>query len=73
MTAITARGEHSAIPLSSVAPTNQFAPLSDYGALFGGAIVKEFERAAIATRLYKSAGAVYVKSFPLVTAEDTNA
>ena len=28
--AIRARGEHSAIPLSTVAPTEQFAPLSDY-------------------------------------------
>jgi hypothetical protein len=71
--AITARGEHSAIPLSSVAPTNQFAPLSDYGALFGGAPSKEIEWAVIASRLYKSAGSTYLKTLPLVTAEDTNA
>lgn len=59
-TGITARGEHSAIPLSMVAPTNQFAPLSDYGLLLG---VGSFAMtAAAAASVYGSAGATYLET-----------
>ncbi len=57
--AITARGEHSAIPLSAVAPTNQFAPLSDYAALIARTIVDFNLLATIAVRVY-TGGATYL-------------
>ncbi len=60
--AVTALGEHSAIPLSSVAPTNQFAPLSAFGSIWAG-ILGEATLALDAERLYGSAGASYGKTF----------
>jgi len=57
---IAARDEHSAIPLSMVAPTNQFALLSDYGLLLG---VGSFAMtAAAAASVYGSAGATYLQT-----------
>lgn len=66
--ALVARAEHSAIQLSSVAPTNQFAQLSSFGAIFStlGAIDK-----AIALEIYGAAGNVYFSTFPLKMAAQT--
>ena len=57
-----ARGEHSAIPLSTVAPTNQFAPLASLGAIFGGLSGLS---ATIAQEVYGSAGATFLRTLPL--------
>jgi predicted phage baseplate assembly protein len=61
--AIIARGEHSAIPLSATAPTNQFAPLASFGALFGPDPVRTLDRATAATHLYGTAGAALLRTF----------
>jgi predicted phage baseplate assembly protein len=60
---ITARGEHSAIPLSSTAPTNQFAPLSSFGAFFGRGPRPALDLATAATHLYGTAGPALLRTF----------
>ena len=59
---LTAFGAYSAIPMSSVAPTNQFAALRDYQ------LVAVNPRATIAVAqaaaaIYQTAGAAYLQSF----------
>ena len=61
--AITARGEHSAIPLSATAPTNQFAPLASFGAFFGQGPRPALDLATAATHLYGTAGAALLRTF----------
>ncbi len=61
--AITARGEHSAIPLSATAPTNQFAPLKSFDVVFRSAPSQVLDRAAAAGNLYGSAGVAYFRTF----------
>jgi uncharacterized phage protein gp47/JayE len=61
--AITARGEHSAIPLSATAPTNQFAPLASFGAFFGRGPRAALNLATAATHLYGTAGAALLSTF----------
>src|SRR5690349_2593118 len=60
--AITARAEHSAIPLSATAPTNQLAPLSSLAALFDRAPGRGLDRAAAATSVFGTAGAALLKT-----------
>jgi predicted phage baseplate assembly protein len=60
--AITARGEHSAIPLSATAPTNQFAPLKSFGALLVGS-ASPLDRARAASHLFGTAGAALLRTF----------
>jgi len=62
-TAVTARAEQNAIPLSEVAPTNQFAQLSSIGTVFG--VIGSLSE-AIAADLYGTAAATYLKTLPLV-------
>lgn len=62
-TPLTAVGEHSAIPLSVVAPTNQFAPLAAFGAIYGGQKFVQSELLSLFATLYGSAGAVYAESY----------
>jgi hypothetical protein len=61
--AVTARAEQNAIPLSQVAPTNQFAQLSSIGTVFGkiGSLSE-----SIVADLYGAAGATLFKTLPLV-------
>jgi predicted phage baseplate assembly protein len=59
--AITALGSHSAIPLSMVAPTNQFAALSDYGVVLAAG--SSLSTAAAASNIYGAAGATYLQTF----------
>jgi predicted phage baseplate assembly protein len=59
--ALTARGEHSAIPLSATAPTNQFAPLSSFAAFLGPGL--SLDRATAASHLYGTAGAALLRTF----------
>ena len=61
--AITGRGEHSAIPLSAVAPTSQFAQLSSFTFFFTDLSVDMLQIGAAAQSLYGSFGAVFVNSF----------
>jgi predicted phage baseplate assembly protein len=61
--AITARGEHSAIPLAATAPTNQFAPLTSFDAVFRSDPSQPLDRAVAARHLYASAGATYLRTF----------
>ncbi len=63
--AINVRGEHSAIPLSAVAPTNQFAPLSNFGSFFGQIAISPGILATAAANLYGNAGAAYLQTFAL--------
>lgn len=58
---IAALSQHSAIPLSMVAPTNQFAALSDYGLLLGVGAVSNLALAA--SNIYGLAGATYLETF----------
>lgn len=61
--ALLARGAHSAIPLSSVAPTNQFAPLAHYGALVSAVTTVNAGLASLAaSTIYGAAGAAYLPS-----------
>lgn len=64
-TTINAYGDYSAIPLSSVAPTNQFAPLSGFGSLFGQLALSPDILAIAAADLYGSAGATYLQTLAL--------
>jgi predicted phage baseplate assembly protein len=59
--ALSALGDYSAIPLSSVAPTNQFAPLTDY-ALFFSELKAEL-LAGAASDIYGNVGATYLRGF----------
>lgn len=59
--AIVALGPHSAIPLSMVAPTNQFAALSDYGLVLAAG--PSLTTAAAAANIYGLAGATYLQTF----------
>ncbi|HEX5885110.1 MAG TPA: putative baseplate assembly protein [Pyrinomonadaceae bacterium] len=59
--AIVALGSHSAIPLSMVAPTNQFAALSDYGLVLAAG--PSLTTAAAASNIYGLAGAAYLQTF----------
>lgn len=58
---IFALGEHSAIAMAAAAPTNQFAPLSDFEMLANNPTDAHAIQAA--TRIYPSAGSVYLRSF----------
>jgi uncharacterized phage protein gp47/JayE len=58
--AVTARAEHNAIALSSVAPVNQFAALTNIQLLYGG--VGNAGLAAAAADLYGSAASTYVST-----------
>jgi predicted phage baseplate assembly protein len=60
--AVTARGEHSAIPLSATAPTNQFAPLRSFDLVFRAAPSPVLDRAAAAGHLYGGAGTAYLRT-----------
>jgi predicted phage baseplate assembly protein len=59
--AIVGLGAHSAIPLSMVAPTNQFAKLSDYGLVLAAG--PSLTTAAAASNIYGGAGAAYLETF----------
>jgi predicted phage baseplate assembly protein len=59
--AIVALGPHSAIPLSMVAPTNQFASLSNYGLVLAAG--PSLTTAAAASNIYGLAGATYLQTF----------
>ncbi len=59
---LTAFGAYSAIPLSAVAPTNQFAALSDYK-LVAVNPTATIAVAQAAAAIYQSAGAAYLQSF----------
>lgn len=59
--AIVGLGAHSAIPLSMVAPTNQFAKLSDYGLVLAAG--PSLTTAAAASNIYGGAGATYLETF----------
>ncbi len=61
--AINAYGENSAIALSAVAPTNQFAPLSDFRSLFVPLALSPGILSTVATNLYGGAGAAYSQTF----------
>jgi hypothetical protein len=58
-------GDHSAIPLSAVAPTNQFAPLQTYGSFFAKVGLDQTLLASAAAALYGNAGANYLPTFPI--------
>jgi predicted phage baseplate assembly protein len=58
---IAAISQHSAIPLSMVAPTNQFAALRDYGLLLG--VDATSNLALAASNIYGLAGAAYLETF----------
>jgi uncharacterized phage protein gp47/JayE len=58
--AFTARGEHSAIPLATRAPTRQFATLAAFAAFYTGTVT---ERLAAAKEIYGDAGAQYLTTF----------
>ena len=58
--ALTARGEHSAIPLATRAPTRQFAALATFQAILTGTVT---ERLTAAQALYGDAGAAYLTTF----------
>ena len=60
--ALTARAEQSAMALSAVAPTNQFAPLASLGAIFGGLSGLS---ATVAQEVYGSAGDTFLRTLPL--------
>jgi hypothetical protein len=66
--ALTARAEQSAIALSAVAPTNQFAPLASLGAIFGGLSGLS---AAVTQDVYGTAGATFLRTLPLAFAART--
>jgi predicted phage baseplate assembly protein len=60
--AATAFGKHSAIPLSSLAPTNQFAALASYGTIAGIGAFDEIGLANAAAEIYGAAGTKYLKA-----------
>lgn len=67
--AVTARAEQNAIPLSEVAPTNQFAQLSSIGTVFG--VIGSLSE-AIAVDLYGAAASTYFRTLPLVETASAN-
>ena len=66
--ALTAADEHNAIPLSPVAPTNQFARLTSFGTFFGPTQVDLSSLATVAGDLYGRAAPLYVRTFPFLQA-----
>jgi hypothetical protein len=60
--AITARGPYSAIPLSSVAPTNQFAKLDDYTVLLAPQLNEVDLVSQAVSSIYGDVGAVFLKT-----------
>jgi hypothetical protein len=60
---LTAVGAYSAIPLSTVAPTNQFAPLEHYITLAVPDIRVVGQAAQAASTVYGTAGALYFRTF----------
>jgi predicted phage baseplate assembly protein len=62
-TAIKARAEHSSIPLSSVAPTNQFAPLASFGAIFNPGFGDVLTLGGAAESIYGSFGTALLNTF----------
>jgi predicted phage baseplate assembly protein len=65
--AIIVRGDHNGIPLSAVAPTNQFAPLSSFGFIFAPSfsVLPELAQVSAVEHLYGSAGATYLRTLTL--------
>jgi predicted phage baseplate assembly protein len=64
---LQALGEHSAIPLSAVAPTNQFVALADFDSLFSGRATARNAGAA-AANLYGSAGVAFLRTIAPIDA-----
>jgi len=62
---LTARAEHGAIRLSTVAPTNQFAQLSSFARVF---FAPGPPTAALATELYPGSGDTFIKTLPALRA-----
>lgn len=60
--ALTGLGDYSAIPLSEVAPTNQFAQISALRSIFSGLVLDNATLASAASALYGNAGAAYLKT-----------
>ncbi|HEY0786345.1 MAG TPA: putative baseplate assembly protein [Acidobacteriaceae bacterium] len=60
---LTVRPEHNAIPLSSVWPTNQFALLTSFQAVFDGT-ESLAQLLAAAGDIFATAGSTFVDSFP---------
>jgi hypothetical protein len=60
--ALNARGPYSAVPLSSVAPTNQFAKLDDYGVLLTPHLTQIDLVARAASAIYGDVGAFFLKT-----------
>jgi len=65
--AITALGEHSAIPLSARAPTNQFAALRDLQVLAAKGRADDMALAQAAANVYGAAGVLHLRTFPFAT------
>jgi predicted phage baseplate assembly protein len=61
--ALSAAGAYSAIPLSTVAPTNQFAPLENYITLAVPETQVVGQAAAAASTVYGTAGALFFQTF----------
>ncbi len=61
---LLASEEHNAVPLSPVAPTNQFAKLASFGTFFGPTLVDASTLATIASDLYGEAASIYASTFP---------
>jgi predicted phage baseplate assembly protein len=59
---LAALGLHSAIPISTTAPTNQFAKLEDYQAVAVGPTASA-ETSSAATEVFGSSGAIHLQSF----------
>ena len=60
--ALAGLGDYSAIPLSAVAPTNQFAQISALQSIFSGLVLDNATLASAAAALYGNAGASYLKT-----------
>jgi predicted phage baseplate assembly protein len=61
--AFSGRNEHSAIPLSAVAPTNQFAQLSNFSFFFAPVLGNELSFGSAAEELYGSFGSAFLSTF----------
>jgi predicted phage baseplate assembly protein len=61
--AIAVRGEHSLIPLSAVAPTNQFAQLSSFSFFFTPFLGSDLSFGLAAENLYGSFGSAFLSTF----------
>ena len=62
--ALQTRGEHSAISFSSVAPTNQFAALTDLQVVAGKVQANQTALAQAVTRVWGEAGVRYLRGIP---------